>query len=276
MPSSSSGRSAAQRRRPPRRGPPSTLPTCPRWPSSRVAPPPKGSAWAMPARSSRAAPARPRRRSRPSRRLASWWPAPPPSSRRSSATPAIGAEPRQDGPPGHPVPVRRRAMGDPADPDRRGRGRGMSTRMELVAGHAQDILVVVGTDERHAFAQPDRFHAYLSLSGGMDPTWLDLFADAARVATSQDRPIDFLDARTELEGPEAADSSLVVERVDPAWITAVARLPDAILDRLAGRWVDRLEDEFGPISSEEKPWIRDLARQLVAFCRRADAAPDVL
>ena len=28
-----------------------------------------------------------------------------------------------------------------------------------------------------------RFRAYLSLSGGMDPTWLDLFAEAARSAT---------------------------------------------------------------------------------------------
>ncbi len=27
---------------------------------------------------------------------------------------------------------------------------------------------------------------------------------------------------------------------------------------------------------EEKPWIRELAGQVVAFCRVADAAPDVL
>ena len=27
---------------------------------------------------------------------------------------------------------------------------------------------------------------------------------------------------------------------------------------------------------EEKPWIRDLAGQVVGFCRTADAAPDVL
>jgi hypothetical protein len=152
----------------------------------------------------------------------------------------------------------------------------MGTRMELVAGQAQDILVVVGTDERHAFEEPGRFHAYLSLSGGMDPTWLDLFADAARVATSQDRPSDFLDARAELDGPAAAPSSLVIERVDPTWISAVARVPTSAIDRLAGRWIDRLEDEFGAIPSEEKPWIRELASQLIEFCRRADAAPDVL
>jgi hypothetical protein len=148
--------------------------------------------------------------------------------------------------------------------------------MELVAGQAQDILVVLGTDETDAFRDGDRFRAYLSLSGGMDPTWLDLFADAARVATDADSPSDFLDARSELDGPDAGDETLVVERVDPAWISAVARVPDGALDRLAGRWIDRLEEEFGELPREEKPWIRDLAGQVLAFCRRADASPDVL
>jgi len=148
--------------------------------------------------------------------------------------------------------------------------------MELVAGDAQAILVVIGTDERDAFRDPERFRAYLSLSGGMDPTWLDLFADAARVATDADAPSDFLDARHELEGPGGIDEALVVERVDPGWISAVARVPDAALDRLAGRWIDRIEEEFGQLPREEKPWIRDLAAQVLTFCRRADFAPDVL
>lgn len=152
----------------------------------------------------------------------------------------------------------------------------MGTRMELVAGDARDILLVVGTDDRAALDDQDRFRAYLSLSGGMDPTWLDMFADAARVATDSDTPIDFLDARTELEGPDGQDDSLVVERVDPAWVSAVARVPDAVVDRLTGRWIDRIEAEFGQLQGEEKPWIRDLAGQVLAFCRRADAAPDVL
>jgi hypothetical protein len=152
----------------------------------------------------------------------------------------------------------------------------MGTRMELVAGEAQAILLVIGTDEREAFSDRDRFRAYLSLSGGMDPTWLDLFADAARVATDREFPGDFLDARSELGGPDAQEESLIVERVDPAWISAVARVPDLVLDRLAGRWIDRIEEEFGTLPREEKPWIRDLAGQVLAFCRRADAAPDVL
>jgi hypothetical protein len=149
--------------------------------------------------------------------------------------------------------------------------------MELVAGPAQDILVAVGTDPPDALTDPSRFHAYLSLSGGLDPTWLDLFADAARQVGDGERPTDFLEARAELEGPALADdAALVVERVDPAWISAVAHLPESSLDRLAGRWIDRIEAEFGEMPREEKPWIRDLAERVVAFCRRADAAPDVL
>jgi hypothetical protein len=150
----------------------------------------------------------------------------------------------------------------------------MGTRMELVAGPAPDILELAGTSDRASLADPDRFVAYLSLSGGMDPTWLDLFAEAARVATARDVPNDFIDARIEL-GP-ADEAALSVERVDPAWVMAVAAIPDAVLDGVAGRWIDRLEEELGPLPREEKPWIRELAGRLVAFCRVADRAPDVV
>jgi hypothetical protein len=150
----------------------------------------------------------------------------------------------------------------------------MGTRMELVAGPAPDILELAGTEDRAALADPDRFVAYLSLSGGMDPTWLDLFAEAARVATARDIPSDFIDARIEL-GP-ADEAALSVERVDPAWVMAVAAIPDAVLDGVAGRWIDRLEEELGALPREEKPWIRELAGRLVAFCRAADRAPDVV
>jgi hypothetical protein len=148
--------------------------------------------------------------------------------------------------------------------------------MELIAGPVQEILVAVSTGERAAFDDRGRFEAYLSLSGGIDPVWLDLFADAVRTVTERDVPSDFLDARSELEGPPGADERLVVERVDPGWVSDVARVPEASLDRLAGRWIDRIEAEFGELPREEKPWIRDLAGQVIGFCRRADAAPDVL
>jgi len=148
--------------------------------------------------------------------------------------------------------------------------------MELVAGPAPEILDVVRADDREGLADSDRFPAYLSLSGGMDPTWLDLFAEAARDATERDAPADFIDARIELGSTDAAAATLTVERVDPGWVSAVAAIPDAVLDSLAGRWIDRLEEEFGELSGEEKPWIRDLAGRMVAFCRAADRAPDVV
>ena len=71
-------------------------------------------------------------------------------------------------------------------------------------------------------------------------------------------------------------SERTIERIDPAWITAVARVPDAALDAIAGRWIDLVEEELGALPREEKPWIRDLAGQVVRFCRRADRASDVL
>jgi len=150
----------------------------------------------------------------------------------------------------------------------------MSTRMELVAGAVPEILEVVGAGDRAALADPDRFAAYLSLSGGMDPTWLDLFAESARAATDLDAPSDFIDARIELGA--ANGSERTVERVDPTWISAVAAIPDASVDALAGRWIDRLEEELGDLPSEEKPWIRDLAGRVVAFCRAADQGSDVV
>ncbi|MGH2477912.1 MAG: hypothetical protein ACRDIL_21900 [Candidatus Limnocylindrales bacterium] len=149
----------------------------------------------------------------------------------------------------------------------------MVTRMELVAGSAPDILVLIGTDDRDAMGDRDRFEAYLSLGGGMDPTWLDLFADAVRTTTELSLS-DFLDARIEL-GP-TEDATPTVERIDPAWISAVATIPERSLDSITGRWIDRLEEELGPVASDEKPWIRELAGRLVVFCRDADRAPDVV
>ena len=146
--------------------------------------------------------------------------------------------------------------------------------MELVAGHVEQILSVIETDDRAALANPTRFVAYLSLSGGMDPTWLDLFAESARQATNQEVPGDFIDARIEL-GPSNGGGR-TVERVDPGWVSAVAAIPDASLGSLAGRWIDRLEEEMGDLAREEKPWIRDLAGRVVDFCRAADRAPDVV
>ena len=146
--------------------------------------------------------------------------------------------------------------------------------MDLVAGDATEILMVIGLDDLAALDDPRRFTAHLALGGGLDPTWLDLFAEAARTVTGADDPSDFIDARLELDAPDHDERT--IERVDPSWITAVARVPDAALDAIAGRWIDLVEEELGVLPREEKPWIRDLAGRIVIFCRAADRAPDVL
>jgi len=147
--------------------------------------------------------------------------------------------------------------------------------MDLVAGEAPDILMVIGLDDLAALDEPGRFTAHLALGSGLDPTWLDLFAEAARSVTDSTEPTDFIDARLELDGPDEADDR-TIERVDPSWISSVARIPEHDLGAIAGRWIDLVEDELGVLPSEEKPWIRELAGLLVTFCQDADRAPDVL
>jgi anaerobic selenocysteine-containing dehydrogenase len=150
----------------------------------------------------------------------------------------------------------------------------MGSLMDLVAGDARDIVLALSVDDVAAFDDPDRFVAHLPLGGGLDPTWLDLFSEAVRSVTEQAYPVDFLDARSELG--DGADVERIVELVDPAWISAVAGVPEDQLSALAGRWIGLLEEELGLLPREEKPWIRDLTGQIVAFARRSDRAPDVV
>ena len=151
----------------------------------------------------------------------------------------------------------------------------MGALMDLVAGDEREILLAISVEDWAGFDDRGRFDAHISLGGGLDPTWLDLFAEAIRNVTGTDGPSDFLDARRELDGPgEGGDR--VIERVDPAWIDAIARLSDHHLDAIAGRWVDLIEEELGFLPREEKPWIRQLAGDIVAFARAADRSPDVI
>src|SRR3712207_6228706 len=147
--------------------------------------------------------------------------------------------------------------------------------MDLVAGDDREILLAIAVDDFAAFSDRGRFDASLSLGGGLDPTWLDLFSEAARTVTALDEPADFIDARRELDGPGDIGER-TVERIDAGWITAVARIPDHRLDALAGRWIDLIEEELGEVPPDEKPWIRSLAADLVAFARDADRSPAVL
>ena len=151
----------------------------------------------------------------------------------------------------------------------------MGLVMDLVAGDSREILLAVAVDDLASFSDRSRFPAHLAF-GGVDPTWLDLFSQAVRVVTGGDDPVDFLEARSELEGPGGNGDERTVERVDPAWITAVAMLDDRHLDAITGRWIDLLEEDIGELPREEKPTIRLFARQIVDFARLADRAPAVI
>jgi hypothetical protein len=151
----------------------------------------------------------------------------------------------------------------------------MGALMDLVAGNSREILLAVAVDDWQGLADRDRFDAHLSLGGGLDPTWLDLFSEAVRAVTGREEPRDFLDARTELDGPEEAGER-TIERVDPAWVTAIAGLGDHDVDAVAGRWITLLEEEIGQLPREEKPWIRSMAGDIVRFARAADGSSAVL
>ncbi|HET9613656.1 MAG TPA: hypothetical protein VFP22_02490 [Candidatus Limnocylindrales bacterium] len=151
----------------------------------------------------------------------------------------------------------------------------MAALMDLIAGDARSILLALTVEDWAGLDDRNRFDAHLSLGGGLDPTWLDLFSEAVRNVTDRDEPSSFLDARRELDGPgEAGDR--VIERVDPGWVDSIARLPDHDVDGVAGRWIDLVEEEIGMLPREEKPWIRKLAGDIVAFARAADHSDAVL
>lgn len=150
----------------------------------------------------------------------------------------------------------------------------MAPLMDLIAGDRREIAIALAVEDWAGLSDPERFPAHLSLGGGLDPTWLDLFSEAARAVTGLPDPIDFLDARDELPDSKATDRLL--ERVDPAWVAAVAAIPGDRLDALAGAWIDLLEVELGPLGADEKPWIRSLAEDLVTFARRSAGARDVI
>jgi hypothetical protein len=147
--------------------------------------------------------------------------------------------------------------------------------MDLVAGDPREILLAIGVEELDGLDDRSRFAAHLALGAGLDPTWLDLFSEACRSVTDLAEPRDFLDARREMDGPVDVGER-TVELVDAGWIAAIAELPDDEIGAVAGRWIDLLEEELGPLSREDKPWIRTLAADLVTFARAARSAPAVV
>jgi len=150
----------------------------------------------------------------------------------------------------------------------------MGAQMDLVAGDPREILLAITMDDWAGLADRSRVDAHLSLGGGLDPTWLDLFSEAVRTVTDSDEPVDFIDARHELEGAQMTERS--VERIDRAWLEVIARLADRDVDAIAGRWIDLVEEDLGELPRDEKPWIRQLAGEIVRFARDSDRSPDVL
>jgi hypothetical protein len=150
----------------------------------------------------------------------------------------------------------------------------MGAQMDLVAGDPREILLAITMDDWAGLADRSRVDAHLSLGGGLDPTWLDLFSEAVRTVTDSDEPVDFIDARHELEGAQMTERS--VERIDRAWLEVIARLADRDVDAIAGRWIDLVEEDLGELPRDEKPWIRQLAGEIVRFARDSDRSRDVL
>jgi hypothetical protein len=156
----------------------------------------------------------------------------------------------------------------------------MGILMDLIAGDAREILLAIGVDDWAGLRDRTRFPGYVSLGGGMDQLWLDLFAQAIRETSGRDEPGPFSEASVPLEGRRTSGLALAgdrtVERVDPRWVYEVAIVPDGHLDRVAARWIDLIDCEECDVDPEEKPMLRELAGELVQFCRQADGAEDVL
>ena len=151
----------------------------------------------------------------------------------------------------------------------------MGFLMDLVAGDSREILLAISVDDWAGLDDTGRFDAHISLGGAMDPTWLDRFSEAVRDVTGSDEPVDFIDARRDLDGPgDIGDRT--VERIDPAWISGIARLAEGQVDAVAGRWIELVEEDIGALPREEKPWIRQVAGDLVGFARRSDLSSAVI
>ena len=145
--------------------------------------------------------------------------------------------------------------------------------MDLVAGDARDVVLVLSVDDPGAFVDPDRFTAHLPLGGGLDPTWLDLFSEAVRSVTGHDEPVDFLDARTELDG--AGRLGRADRRAGRRGLGRGGRRRPGRprTGPSPARWIELLEEELGLLPREEKPWIRDMAGRIVGVLAAGRPAP---
>ena len=148
--------------------------------------------------------------------------------------------------------------------------------MDLVAGDAQDILLAIthGRPGRRSRTGGGSRRTWRSAAGSTRPgsTCLPRRPGAWSATTG---PGDFLDARIELDGPGRGRRT--VDRARRSGLgQAVGRIPERQVDAIASSWIDLRRGRARGLARDEKPWIRELAGRLVAFCRAADRAPDVL
>ena len=68
----------------------------------------------------------------------------------------------------------------------------MGAQMDLVAGNSKEILLAITMGDWVGLGDRSRVDAHLSLGGGLDPTWLDLFSEAVRSVTGAARPLGCL------------------------------------------------------------------------------------
>jgi hypothetical protein len=152
--------------------------------------------------------------------------------------------------------------------------------MDLIAGDAREILLAIGVEDWAGFADPDRFTAHLPLRGRLDPSWLDLLAQAVRDVAGGNSPGPFSEACRRLEGQQLGGLGRAVERtverIDPCWVDEMALVPDRALDAVTARWIELIEVEECEVEADDKPVIRALVADLVGFCRRSRAAEDVV
>lgn len=147
--------------------------------------------------------------------------------------------------------------------------------LDLLAGDARAILLALAIEDDD-LRDHGAVDAHASLPGWLDDDGLDAFAAAVREAAGTDGLGPFSEACRPVDGPDWAGGRLL-ERLDPAWLEAVARTPDDRIDDVATRWLALLHDHPGrPVTPPDRDAIRLATARIVEFARLAGASPDVL
>ena len=128
----------------------------------------------------------------------------------------------------------------------------MAALMDLVAGDAREILLVLSVDDTAAFDDRARFDAHLPLGAGLDPTWLDLFCEAARAVRTATSRATSSTLATSSKGP-GQQVEYTVEYVDAGWVATSPDSPTASSTRSRGAGSTCSRRSMGVLSAEEKP-----------------------